>query len=356
MDFYIILIVITFLLAIIAKRLNFCNYLLAIYLFAVLIFRGRKVGTDTINYINLYYSGYGTPYFSVKNFEFIFIYSLKFLKNITNDPEIVIYFLGFITFLFLLLSFKRFKIKLSYGLLFYILSGIYFFSFNGARQAASISILLYAFYFLISDESYSKWKFIFYILVASGIHISSIYFLFLIFIFKKDINLKISIGIFLFSLIVNLFFAEFISNIISSYLISYYEVYSDELLISNSLSIGGKIFILLLTVSLFGIYILLRGSINPKLLNLFFLSIILILLLKNLHPYISRILYGMTIVQIIIFSRIFANIKLSITIGKKRFKLMVLLTIVSILNLYSILDILDKNIGELIPYYLNFYI
>ncbi len=164
---------------------------LLILLFFLSAFRGEKVGNDTLNYMDASSIQYrGTVLVDFSDFE---------IDNLGNKVEIlnnlvckiiyesglntrwIIYFYSFVTFLFLVLSFKRFRVSLSYGLVFYVLLSFFFYSLTAARQLTAVSILLYAYSYLQCQDK-RRFRFFFWVIVASLIHSFSIFFIIFFFV------------------------------------------------------------------------------------------------------------------------------------------------------------------------------
>ncbi|MGJ1410686.1 EpsG family protein [Sphingobacterium thalpophilum] len=341
MEFYLILVFILILLSGFSKHLRFIGSAIFFVLLAIIMFRAPEVGTDTKSYLQHFYIGYGSQNFSVKNFEFVYIWVVRLLSNTVSTPQFVLYFLAVTTLCFLRTAFSRLEIDLGIGLMFFVLSGIYFYAFNGSRQIASVSILLFAYTCLIRDEKNSKIYFLLATLLAASIHISSIFYIFLVFLPTRLMNFKLVLIAFIVSSVIFLFEMSFISKYVIGLVGDYYLTYSDVLEVSNSTSLSGKIFYLLIAINQFIIYIKVKDRLDPKLVNLYVLSIILFLLFRNMHPLISRILYGITIIQVVVMSKIF---------DKKYVKEYIFLASIMILQIYSLIDMLNLNVGEIIPY------
>lgn len=353
MTFYFILIVVIFFLGFLSKWFKSSSLLLFGLMLFILMFRDVSVGTDTLNYFYHFTNGYGSDVFSLKNFEVLYSISIEALAVFSTDGYSVLYFLSLILFVFLFLSAKRYGVNLGFLLIFFLLSGIYFYAFNMARQVASVSVLLYGYSFLIYKSKYSSLWFLFWVCVAAGIHFSSIYFIVLLLIPKKELKTSIYWASFILSIFVFVFLSSFISNILSSYLGMYYENYSDILIMSNSASIAGMVYYVLLATFQFLLFLCIKDKFSRTLGNLFFISIVVFLVFKNIHPLISRVIYGISIIQIVVFSLVLMRIRFGNIMNSVEFKQFVLVLLIIIFQLYSIIDIITLNVGEFVPFYLN---
>lgn len=156
------------------------------------MFRGDYVGTDTIHYLEgtgaRYYQFIETDVSSIglSKYEIIF-FGLNYLVYLNDlSPRVVIYFFSIITFLFLFLSARRFKVNTSLVALFYIFLNYYFWSFNVSRQLAALSICLFAISY-INEKDKKKYLFFLWIIIASLIHNATITLL-VVYLFK---NIKV---------------------------------------------------------------------------------------------------------------------------------------------------------------------
>lgn len=152
---------------------------LLILFFVLSAFRGEGVGNDTDAYMDAHSIQYrGTVLADFANLEFDDIGSkVEILTNLINKivydsgmpPRWIIIFYSTIMMVFLLAALRRFNVNIAYALAFYVLLSFFFFSFNIARQFCSISIVLYAFSYL-QEKTKKKYLFFWWIIVASLIH------------------------------------------------------------------------------------------------------------------------------------------------------------------------------------------
>lgn len=164
---------------------------LLILLFFLSAFRGEKVGNDTLNYMDANAIQYrGTVLTDFSNIEYgelgnqVEILNnlvCKFIYEGGLNTRWIIYFYSFVTFLFLVLSFKRFRVSLSYGLVFYVILSFFFYSLTAARQLTAVSILLYAYSYLQCQDK-RRFRFFVWVIVAALIHSFSIFFIIFYFV------------------------------------------------------------------------------------------------------------------------------------------------------------------------------
>lgn len=160
------------------------GYLIFFLLFFFNIFRGDGVGNDTANYMDwsrIQYRGGNMEIAFTgledlgSKYEVIDILINRLVYSFGLNPRWVITIYSLITYLFLWLAFKRFKVNISLACLFYLVFGFYFNSMNTARQLAGISVALYAYSFLFSDKK--KIMFFFWAIVSSMIHMTLFFIL-----------------------------------------------------------------------------------------------------------------------------------------------------------------------------------
>ncbi len=167
-----------------SKRMGFFIFILLLFFS---MFRGDKVGTDTIHYIDAASSSYqalqyiGDAVVGSPNFELVYFAVTYIIYSNDLNPRLIIYFFSFVTIFFLFLSAKRFKVSFSLLALFYVFLGYYFLSFNIARQLAAMSVAVYGLSFL-KEETNKRFLFFVWVIIASLIHnvvivVSLVYFL-----------------------------------------------------------------------------------------------------------------------------------------------------------------------------------
>lgn len=207
-------------------------------------FRSWNVGQDTKNYIFIIDN---IEYYNISNLEPFFLYLNKILNSLfSGDLRYTILFLliSGLTWFFFLLGAKQKSI--SVGILLTILFGhmnAFFDQFNAIRQLLALSIVFYGTTFLLNNK-YKK--FIFFVLIGSLFHYTSLLSLVFIPIYKFKKYWK---TIILISFIFLLFFIEYIFG----YLISFsskYNDYEDIGLTGNYIGNGIFVFNILILVLL----------------------------------------------------------------------------------------------------------
>ena len=344
MWFYITIVVLSVIWGVLFRKRTYASLVLFLLLLFILMFRDETVGTDTQAYLAHIQNEYGNIFsFSVKNFEIIYQFAVNTIIKMNLPANFILYFLAILPFLFIFVSFKKFNASLGIGLVFFVLLGHYFYAFNGARQIAAAGILLLAYLFLQSEDKNRKLKFLIWILIASLVHISSIFFVIMVFIPKKIPKIVVPI-LFVVSIIFLFVGSSSLNYLLLNYISPFYANYQEIMSESNAASLNGKIFYFILSLVQIIIFYRNRSTVNSTLSNIYLVSIFLFLILINLHPYISRILYGITIIQIFYYAKVFEE--------RPRRNIFLGLILV-ILFFYRIYDMLNLNVGEIIPYKFN---
>lgn len=277
------------------------------------MFRGDHVGFDTLNYMSpsrIQYRGGNLDFelttdYIVSNFgnatEFIDIILNRIVFNFNLTPRIIIYTYSIISIGALFIALIKFKVNVSIGLLMYVLLGFYYNSFNTARQLAAVSVFLFALYYIVQEKKSTNeisnfFKFILYVLIASMIHASAIFYVILyptrfIKLKRNFVNWTIIIVTFICVLmsfnIMNLVYGLFNFEYVTRYL----GLYDD-----GSRSLMGRIYDVLCFV--FYIYIFIYRT-NIKDTNhsdiIYGLALILNAIFSQTSGIISRIIFYITI-------------------------------------------------------------
>lgn len=131
------------------------------------------IGTDYLNYLDIYHDRWRLSLDSYKYKEPAFYYINKLLISINAHPQ---YLFSIFAFIFTAVTFKAYPKKNAWLLHFLFFSLLWFFSFNGIRQAVAISFCFLAvFYYL--DKKYLS--FFVLTLIASLFHQSAIFISFM---------------------------------------------------------------------------------------------------------------------------------------------------------------------------------
>lgn len=193
MEYYVGATVISILIAWIVKRFLGFEKHKALKMFIVLLpltivsALRYNVGWDYEHYVEAYsgYVSYGDIYFDEIGFRGM----IKFLANITEDPTILFATFSVLISLFFALCFKHYgkeKHVLQYILLFFM-TRYFFCSLNIIRQALAMSMVIYAFHFILKERNKKNYlKFIIFVLLAASLHKFALVFIPLSFILWMD--------------------------------------------------------------------------------------------------------------------------------------------------------------------------
>ena len=304
------------------------GFLIMIILLFFSMFRGENVGNDTKNYMGedrIQYRGGSlevefTTDFFLENLgtstELIDIVLNRCVYNLKLPPRLIIWVYALISIIVLYNALRRLRVNTSIGLLIFVLSGLYYFSLSAARQMAAVSIVLYAFTFVVLSNNHSSLqkenrqiykndfaRFLFLMLIAAMIHTSAIFYIVLypikfIRINKNIITILLCVVCLLCVLLTIDPMSYVYSFINIEYIIRYMGNY-DEI----GRSFMGRI-VDFLTYS-FLIYTFYKGTkkITGTADNIFALSILLMAVFGQTSGLIARITYFITIFMTVYISR-----------------------------------------------------
>lgn len=164
-------------------------YVTALAILVIIAGIRKDVGVDYYGYQLLIDNfSYYSPLYSFFKYEPLFIITILVL-NISQSSYIYFFFIyAFFTWFFFYLSFRNNIQILPFVLVFIILNGFYFWTFNGVRQAVAITLFAFSINFIISK---SFLKYAITILVGLLFHYSIILLLPLYFIVNNKILDKI---------------------------------------------------------------------------------------------------------------------------------------------------------------------
>ncbi|SFM25880.1 EpsG family protein [Gracilibacillus orientalis] len=163
-----------------------------IILFIISSIRAESVGTDTDNYLRGFKVIKNTSWnrmFEAERWEFGYIFLNKLSAYISNNDQIILFVTSFV-FLFGIGYFiYKNSNNVVFSLYLFVSLFLYFFSFNGIRQAIAMSIIASGFH-LIRERKLKKYLVI--VCIASLFHITAIlmigiYFIYSIKLTKKNI-------------------------------------------------------------------------------------------------------------------------------------------------------------------------
>lgn len=341
---YLIALLLLFLGSFITKKKSIA-YLGILFLFVLALFRDVSVGIDTINYVTYKPESEHRGLSSIQ-VVFYFVYGLLPILG----SRTVIVFLTTITFLFLVLSCKRFKISVAYAFFFFVLFDFYNLSLNIMRQYAAISVLLYAYSFIF-EKTNKKYLFFVFLLLASSLHTSSLFFAWVYFLrfidlssIKRPLLIVLVVGVFL--------LVEFyLKNNYLSYVSLLFENNSEELAsyqtsfdqaeALSGWSIGGMLIkIGMLSINLFIFFDLVKYHDDRLVLvsSLFFASIIVTMFFEQFFGNLGRLRYSLSIINIIAYSYYYVR-------SKSKYKFLLLMSVLAVYGYQYIWDLSKGSYG-----------
>lgn len=131
----------------------------------------HEVGTDWPIYLDYYnWINDGTLSFS----EVLFNLLNKLVYHTAGDFQVLVVIVAFLSYFFLFKAIEEQSISYPLSLLIFFVSSMFFASMNQLRQAISMPIMLYAYKYIHEKKPF---KYVFWCIVASFIHISSLVYL-----------------------------------------------------------------------------------------------------------------------------------------------------------------------------------
>lgn len=311
----------------------------AIPFIAVSVFR-YEVGIDW-NYVYspyYYYINHGIDQYKEIGFNFL----NRFFYLFTENSWILFAFVGFVTNLLFFLAFYEQSDSIPFSILLYLLMSVYFASLNQIRQMLAMAIFVYALKHVYSR----KWKSYFLlILLASTIHISSLMYIPVFFLYGKKLTVKQAITI-LTACVLGLPVLKIaIIGIVS--LTSYGWYLSSAFSQNNFYLLGFLVNFVFLLFHILFLYIdETTQSENPHLpfMTCMMLISTIILLLSAVIPQISRVADGFSVIQLFSLPQLIKNEKN----GKMR-----LLCILLVLSVYGVKFLYDTYVNQwhgVLPY------
>lgn len=239
--------------------------------------RAPTVGTDTQNYLNGFNAIKNTDFaniFNVVRYERGYVLLNWISKNISDYEQIILIVTSSIVLFGVFYFIYRHSTNVILSVYLYLTLYLYFFSFNGIRQAIAMSIIVWGFHFIVQRKFIS---YLIIIILATLFHETSLLLITLYFIYdlKLDFkNIMTILGSFLFIFISVEYLIDYILGFSRS--LSYIE--TPELTMER----GGLLFPLInISILLFVIYIKNISNINDKQLS-FYIYIILLGVLSSI--------------------------------------------------------------------------
>ncbi len=145
------------------------------------------VGTDWVIYDEYFLTiSNGGKKFSEPLFNFL----NRILYFITEDSWILFAVTAFLILLFTFLTIYEQSTYVPLSILIFFVSGDFFNSQNQIRQMLATAIMLYALNYVYERKF---WKFLLFLIIATGIHVSAVVFIVAYFLYGKKVNLKTQI-------------------------------------------------------------------------------------------------------------------------------------------------------------------
>ena len=357
MSVYYLLFGCVFLLAFIPKKNMVWGKVAALLLLFISMFRGINVGSDTINYYtNNFYDTFDIYSSRGYTFEFIFIFISNFFHSLDLPPRFCLYFLSLVTFVFLDLSSRRYRVDFASVCFFFYLFNFYFLSLNISRQIAAITILLYAYSFL-KDTTPKRYYFFLYVIVAAGIHISSLLFMLVylltVFPYMKKNKAPVfrylqSIGLIILYVFFQFYGTQLQDTVFSiSESLMLYNKYANQTEIASISFLGLFSNIVILIIDII-IYYTIKKKGYDMVARLFLISIIVKIFFSSITGNIGRLMWDIMIIKVIAYCYCFSK-----SIPQMKPKELLFLLIMTFLNAYNVFYSINRGAYEIVPYYMT---
>lgn len=334
------------------------KFILILFLFFSM-FRGDHVGNDTMNYMNessIQYKATGIDTEDtfdnlVDNFgsrtELLTIFLNQVVYNLDLPPRTIIYTYSLITMIFLFLALRRFRVNTSLGLMFYLLSGLYYFSLTAARQMAAVSIVLFAYTFLLEKDK-KRYLFFLYILIAAGFHASSIINVLVFFLHYLKINRNVLLALMVGVCTVCVLFAFNVMDVVYrffniEYVSRYMGMYDEA-----SRSLKGRIFdVLTYLFVIYSFYVASKEKKSNLHDSIYSVAVMLKAMFTQNSTLVARVTYGVTVFMPVYMAKTVVERKLL-----KNRTAIVLLLLYIVLSIYGIGTYANSSLTS--GYYLIF--
>jgi hypothetical protein len=271
------------------------------------MFRGDNVGNDTKNYLND-----NTIYLRSLNLEKSISVTDLSEGNLSEELELgtsflnslvynfglpsrtIIFVYSILTLLFLYYTLKKLKVNIVLGLLLYVLLSHYYFSFTAARQMAAVSIFLYGLTFLF-DNSKKKFLFFLYAILASSIHSSCLFFIWVYFLryvkISRSLMTIIMIVVCLFMVVSSINVMDYVYRLFRIEYIQRYMGFFDE----SERSLLGRVIDLINFGILIVIFCLRNNKESDLYDTIFFVAVLLMAIFGHSSVLVARITYYITV-------------------------------------------------------------
>lgn len=139
------------------------------------MFRGEEVGTDTASYMEgmdkvaEVFLSKDSFFDDNGRYEYLYYLLTVVIWLFDLSPRLMLFFFSFVSIYFVFLGAHRLKLNIALVALFYVLTNMYLFSFNVARQFAAIGLMFYGVSFLV-ETSWKKYLFFLWVFIGGMIH------------------------------------------------------------------------------------------------------------------------------------------------------------------------------------------
>lgn len=337
MTIYIVLAIILSVFSLLKDR-KWILFLSALLLLIVGGFRAESVGTDTLNYKNLF-DWYGDALFnSLHATEPGYVLLQLFVVRNGLTYNALIFIVQFVSIFLLTLYAKKISHRPQYVLLCYVLLYYYLYSLNTTRQYLAAPCLLLSFYEL--DKGSIK-KFVLLVVSAMMFHTSAFVGFFALLFYKKRLTMRVQTILLLLTFIIGI---TAIPQTIALSLMSFVpSVFIEYILDTGEYrELGFSLSRLLLTIFSVVLVVMLRNDSNKLSLLTFGICI---LNLFAFQPVIARMAQFFTIIQIALIPEIPYLLKQKY----KSLKVPIML-IAYVYMIMVFIYLLHSNVGEVVPY------
>lgn len=173
----------------------------------------RNTIGDTYFYMHAYQATDFTWDYILENKDPAFGVLQMMLKNLTSDPQVLIFITALITNLLIIVTLYKYTRLFELSLYVYITSGMFTVSMNGIRQFLAASIIFWGTKFLLAGEPK---KYFILVLIASTFHQSALILLPIYFIVRREAWTKVTIIILTATVLIVIGFNEFSQLIFSA--------------------------------------------------------------------------------------------------------------------------------------------
>ncbi|WP_078432586.1 EpsG family protein [Metabacillus halosaccharovorans] len=172
----------------------------------VLVSGLRNTIGDTYFYMHAYETIDFTWKYTLENKDPGFSVLQMYLKNISNDPQILLFITALVTNLLIVITLYKYTKMVEIGFYVFITSGLFTVSMNGVRQFLAASFIFWATKYLLTGQ-FKQYFFI--VLFASTFHGSALILLPIYFIVRREAWTRVTFILLTFAILVVLGFEQF---------------------------------------------------------------------------------------------------------------------------------------------------